>query len=98
MKISHGRIACRARVHDGGDSAAQAIMIGIYSDAHAFKYVGVNIDEAWRDDSILRRNNFQSALSGNILRDFSDLAVLDRHIHRRVQILRRINNSATLDE
>src|SRR5258707_13943648 len=86
-EIGHCRIAGRSGVHYRSDTTAQAIVIGIRPDAHAFEYVRVNIDETGRDDSIFRRNNFQSALFGNTLRDFRDLAVLDRHVHCRVQIL-----------
>jgi hypothetical protein len=96
-KRREGRRARAARVHDGGDAREHAAQVRVHPGAiDSFEHVGVEIDEAGRDELAADLDDPRRLARRDVGRDARDLAVLHRDVLHTVEPGGWIEDTASL--
>ena len=96
-KAAEGGRARAARVDDGGDAGVDAAEVGIDAGAvDALEDVGVQVDQAGRDDLTADLDDARGLGRRDAWRDPRDHAVLHRHVERAVEPAGRVHDCAAL--
>ncbi len=94
-----GSRARAPRVDDGGDAGEHAGQVGIDAGpVHALEDVGVEIDEAGRDDLPANLHDARGLGGGDVGRDARDPSVLHGDVMEPVQVRGRIDDAATFEQ
>ena len=88
-----------ARVDEGGDAAGPRHDVGIDAERGAAPVdVGVEVDEAGRDDEAGDVADFGSGVGRQALAEGGDLASGKGNVHHAVEALRRVEHAAAAED